>query len=140
MYIPRTAYLPPGTLREILTYPSTIEPLSAQAFADALSRLGLARLVPQLDSARRWDQVLTEDEQQGLVFARVVLRKPAWLLMDEVLDTLDKPTLERINDVFAKELAHTGFIYIGREGAQEKLFTRVLHLINDKTDGNSPPD
>jgi vitamin B12/bleomycin/antimicrobial peptide transport system ATP-binding/permease protein len=139
MYIPRTAYLPPGTLREVLTYPSTVEPLSTQAFADALSRLGLARLVPQLDSARHWDQVLTEDEQQGLVFARVLLRKPPWLLMDEVLDTLDKPTLERICDVFGKELAHTGFIYIGRETAQQKLFTRVLHLINDKNDGDSPP-
>jgi putative ATP-binding cassette transporter len=139
MYISRTAYLPPGTLREVLTYPSTVEPLSTQAFADALSRLGLARLVPQLDSAQHWDQVLTEDEQQGLVFARVLLRKPPWLLMDEVLDALDKPTLERFHDVFAKGLAHTGFIYIGRENAQEKLFTRVLHLVNHKNDGDSPP-
>ena len=129
MYMPRTAYLPPRPLREVLTYPSTVETSVTQAFADALRRLGLERLVAQLDVTRHWDQSLTEDEQQALMFARVLLRKPPWLLIDELLDALDKPTLERIYDVLAKELAHTGVIYIGRENTELNPFTRVLHLV-----------
>ncbi|MGA2777871.1 MAG: ABC transporter ATP-binding protein/permease [Steroidobacteraceae bacterium] len=133
MYMPRTAYLPPLALRAVLTYPSTADNFSTQQFADALTRLGLERLVAQLDSTRRWDQSLTEDEQQALVFARVLLRKPPWLLVDEVFDALDKSTLANIYDVFANELARSGIIYIGRENTQNSPFTRVLHLTYEKT-------
>ncbi len=75
---------------------------------------------------------MTEDEQQALMFARVLLRRPSWLLIDELLDALDTPTLERIYDVLAKELAHTGVIYVGRENAEPNPFTRVLHLVYEK--------
>lgn len=39
--IPRNAYLPPGTLREILAYPSPTARFQADAFPHALERLGL---------------------------------------------------------------------------------------------------
>jgi ABC-type uncharacterized transport system fused permease/ATPase subunit len=67
------------------------------------------------------------------VFARVLLRKPPWLLVDEVFDALDKSTLANIYDVFANELARSGIIYIGRENTQNSPFTRVLHLTYEKT-------
>ena len=77
LYMPRTPYLPPGTLREVLAYPSTVANFAAEAFAHALERLGLERLVPLLDQSRRWDQDLSEDEQQTLAFARALLHAPA---------------------------------------------------------------
>ena len=50
-YMPRTPYLPPGTLREVLAYPSKVERLRRRgASRDALARLGLRRLVPMLDA------------------------------------------------------------------------------------------
>jgi putative ATP-binding cassette transporter len=134
MYMPRTAYLPPGTLREVLAYPSRAERFGTDALAQALTRLGLGRLVPLLDTARRWDQILTEDEQQCLVFSRVALHKPPWLLIDEVLDVLDQPALERVFDAFAKDLESTGVIHIGREISAGNPYTRVLHLLNDRLD------
>jgi vitamin B12/bleomycin/antimicrobial peptide transport system ATP-binding/permease protein len=128
MYIPRTAYLPPGTLREVLAYPSTVDEFTTQQFADVLARFGFGRFASQLDSARHWDHVLTEDDQQCLVFARVLLRKPQWLLIDEVLDVLDQATLDRLLDVLVKDLAGTAVIHIGRENTAPKFFNRVLHL------------
>jgi vitamin B12/bleomycin/antimicrobial peptide transport system ATP-binding/permease protein len=129
--MPRTPYLPPGTLREILAYPSKAETFEGSAYAKALVRLKLDRLVPLLDADERWDRNLSEDEQQTLAFARAVLHAPPWVLIDEVLDSLDTDARRGILDIFAKDLAHTGVIYIGRTDPRDPLFTRVLHLVKD---------
>jgi putative ATP-binding cassette transporter len=129
--MPRTPYLPPGTLREVLTYPSAGEQFDAKALAQALERLELQRLVPLLEETRNWEREMSEEEARSLQFARVLLHAPAWVLIDEVLGNLDGATLKRAVDVFAKELAHTGVIYIGTPDADEHLFGRVLHLIKD---------
>jgi len=131
LYMPRTAYLPPGTLREVLTYPSGGGQFEAQAFAQVLERLELQRLVPMVDETRNWERELSEDEAHCLQFARLLLHAPAWAVIDGVLDNLDKAALQRAVDVLTKELAHTGVIYIGSQDADERLFERVLHLIKD---------
>jgi vitamin B12/bleomycin/antimicrobial peptide transport system ATP-binding/permease protein len=133
MYMPRTPYLPPGTLGEVLAYPSKVEGFRTQALTDALDRLGLRRLVPMLDVSRSWHRELSDDEQQGLAFARVVLHAPPWLLIDEVLDAIDADTRERVVNIFATDLKHTGIIHIGLEKTRDALHARVLHLINDPT-------
>jgi vitamin B12/bleomycin/antimicrobial peptide transport system ATP-binding/permease protein len=133
LYMPRTPYLPPGTLREVLAYPSATAAFDAAAYAKALARLKLDRLVPLLDVSRRWDHELSEDEQQTLAFARVVLHAPPWILIDEVLDGLDEDARQAILDIFAEDLLHTGVIHIGRADAHDHLFSRVLHLVKDPT-------
>jgi putative ATP-binding cassette transporter len=132
LYLPRgTPYLPRGTLREVLAYPLKVEGFGESAFAHALSRLGLEHLVPQLDETRRWDRVLSQDEQLGLVFARIVLQAPPWVLIDDMLGSLDDEALERVIDVFAHELERTSIIHIGRAAqVRDPLFSRVLHLIS----------
>ena len=131
LYMPRTPYLPPGTLREVLAYPSATAAFDAAAYAKALARLKLDRLVPLLDVSRRWDHELSEDEQQTLAFARVVLHAPPWILIDEVLDALEDDARQAVLDIFAEDLEHTGVIHIGRAEAHDHLFSRVLHLVKD---------
>jgi ABC-type uncharacterized transport system fused permease/ATPase subunit len=130
-YLPRgTPYLPRGTLREVLAYPLEVDGFSADAFTHALGRLGLERLAPLLDVTSRWDRELSQDEQTSLAFARIVLHKPPWVLVDDTFGSLDDETLERVIDVFAHELERTGLINIGRAAqARDPLFSRVLHLI-----------
>lgn len=130
LYIPRgTPYLPRATLREVLAYPMKVERFDQDAFAHALSRLGLERLVPALDMTQRWDRDLSADEQLTLAFVRAVLQAPPWILIDDSLRSLDGDTLERVIDVFAHELEHTGVIHIGGGQAHNPLFSRTLHLI-----------
>jgi putative ATP-binding cassette transporter len=133
LYMPRTPYLPPGTLREVLAYPSTTDAFEAAAYANALVRLGLERLVPLLEVSRRWDHELSDDEQQTLAFARVVLHAPPWVLIDEVLDSLEEDARRDILDLFVKDLQRTGVIHIGRPDAHDHFFSRVLHLVKDPT-------
>jgi putative ATP-binding cassette transporter len=129
--VPRTPYLPPGTLKEALAYPSAVARFAQQDYSEALRRLGLGRLVTQLDDARRWDHALNEDEQQAVAFARLKLHAPRWILIDEALDSMDVETRHRIADVFTRELVHSGLIYIGRADPTDGFFSRVLHLVND---------
>jgi putative ATP-binding cassette transporter len=130
-YLPRgTPYLPRGTLREVMAYPSKVDAYEPDAFAHALNRLGLERLLSQLDETQRWDRDLGQDEQLALAFARIVLQKPSWVLVDDAFSTLEDEAMERVTDVFAHELEHTGLIHIGRAAhSRDPFFTRVLHLV-----------
>ena len=132
-YMPREPYLPPGTLGEVLAYPLKVESFRPRALTQALELLGLRRLVPMLALSRRWERELSDDEQQSLAFARVVLHAPSWVLIDEVLDSIDEETRERVLNIFATDLKHTGIIHIGRGRARDPVFARVLHLIKDPT-------
>jgi vitamin B12/bleomycin/antimicrobial peptide transport system ATP-binding/permease protein len=130
-YMPPKPYLPPGTLREVLAYPLKVENFHARAFTDALDRLGLLRLLPMLDVPRRWDRELSDDEQQSLIFVRLLIHAPRWVLIDEVLDSIDEDTRMRALDIFARDLKETAVIHIGRARANDPMFARILHLIKD---------
>ncbi len=138
--MPRTPYLPAGTLKEALAYPSTVDRFKDEDYAQALQRLGLPRLVSLLNESRRWDHELNEDEQQAIAFARLMLHVPPWVLIDEALDSIDVDTRERVMDMFTRDLARSGVIYIGRADPKNGFFSRVLHLVNDPATRRLPRD
>jgi len=129
-YLPRgTPYLPRGSLREVLAYPLKADSFSANAFTRALFRLGLERLAPLLDETRRWDRELSQDEQLCLVFARMLIQTPPWVLIDGTFGALDDDVLELVMDVFTHELELTAIIHVGGAGEAQGLFSKVLHLV-----------
>jgi vitamin B12/bleomycin/antimicrobial peptide transport system ATP-binding/permease protein len=131
LYMPRRPYLPPGTLREVLAYPAAVATYETSAYEAALARLKLERLVPMLDQAQQWDRDLSEDEQQIVAFARVLLHAPPWVLIDEVLDALDEDARAAVLEIITKDLGRTCVIHIGRADAHDHFFSRVLHLVKD---------
>src|SRR5271170_5594381 len=113
-YLPRGApYLPRGSLREVLAYPLKAESFSSEAFTRSLFRFGLERLAPLLDETHRWDRELSQDEQLCLVFARILIQMPPWVLIDGTFGSLDDDVLELVIDVFSHELQHSSVIHIG---------------------------
>jgi putative ATP-binding cassette transporter len=140
-YLPRgTPYLPRGTLREVLAYPLKSESFSDNDFTRALYRLGLERLAQLLDETHRWDRELSQDEQLCLAFARLLIQKPPWVLIDGTLGALDDDVLELVIDVLTKELQRTGVIHIGGAGQAHSLFPVVLHLIKSPVSYEKMPD
>jgi len=132
-YVPRTPYWPPGTLGEAMSYPHKLDTFEKSDLVAALQRMKLDRVVPMLDQARGWEQQLSEEELTSLAFARVLLHKPKWVLIDEVLDNLDADTHAVITDVIRKELKDSAVIHIGRQMANDRTFERAVHLIKDPT-------
>jgi vitamin B12/bleomycin/antimicrobial peptide transport system ATP-binding/permease protein len=130
IYLPRgTPYLPRGSLREVLAYPLKADSFEASTFNRALFRLGLERLAPLLDETRRWDRELSQDEQLCLVFARMLIQTPPWVLVDGTFAALDDDVLELVIDIFTNELKRTAIIHIGGAGDAHHLFSEILHLV-----------
>jgi len=128
LFMPKRAYIPAGSLREILAYPASPAQFKEQDFAAALTRMCLPYLCQQLDRVARWDQELTDPEQQGLAFARLLLHKPHWVLIDEALDSLAPAARKALLQTFMRELAGTTLIYISGPETEDKFYTRVLRL------------
>jgi vitamin B12/bleomycin/antimicrobial peptide transport system ATP-binding/permease protein len=96
-----------------------------------------------LGESSRWDAVLSEGEQESLAFARLLLHAPTWLIMDEALEALEDEASPRVREMLTQDLQHTAVLNMGRSNAQDVLFGRVIHLVNDpdreRLPARSPP-
>lgn len=90
MFIPQRPYFPDGTLRDALAYPQPAAQFTDEALKQALRDALLPQLTEQLDREDAWSQKLSGGEQQRLALARVLLKKPAWVLADEATSALDE--------------------------------------------------
>jgi putative ATP-binding cassette transporter len=131
IFMSQRPYFPHGTLRDALAYPAPPNRFEEKAFVHALERMGLGHLVGSLGQVRRWDRDLSADDQQSLAFARLLLHKPKFALIDGAIDSLNDEAREIVFDIFKNELAETAILNIGRPDTQNGFFTRVLHLIKD---------
>jgi len=130
-FVPRRPYLPSGTLRYVLAYPQGVKTFETHAFTDALARVGLSRLAPMLDHVSRWDEELNWDEQQSLMLARLLIQRPRWLVLDEMIDSIDGETRARAFEIFSNDLKDAAIIHIGRARAALPSFARVVHVVQD---------
>jgi putative ATP-binding cassette transporter len=131
LFMPRRPYLPPGSLRDVLTYPQSGNGFEPQVFADALARVRLSRLVPMLDRPARWDHELNGDEQQSLMLARLLIHRPQWLVLDDLLDAIDDETRARAFEIFSNDLKSAAIVHIGRATSADPSFTRCLRVRKD---------
>jgi len=130
-FMPRQPYVPLGTLRAALTYPSSETVYKDEELIDALKRANLDRLTASLDREARWDKDLAEEEQQCLALARILLQKPRWVIIDEALDALDDDARKRVISLFSTSLKDAAIVNIGRPETRHHFFKRTLHLIKD---------
>ncbi|HEY8139410.1 MAG TPA: ABC transporter ATP-binding protein/permease [Methylocystis sp.] len=128
MFMPKRPYIPDGALRDVLAYPASSRRFTTQELEAVLASMDLSYLSCWLDREARWDKELSEPDQQGLAFARVLLHKPRWVIIDEAIGSLRAEARIKLFDIFEKELATTAVIYISGSQTEDKFFTRVLRL------------
>ena len=83
---------------------------------------------------------MTDDEKQCLAFARVVLQRPRWVVVNDALDVLDPTSRERIRTLFSNELAEIGMINIGHDQPETGFYLRKLHLVMDPSGQKFEPE
>lgn len=132
VFLPRQSYLPPGTLRQALAYPTGDRKFDDADFTTALRAVGLDRLVPALDRIEPWADELGSDDLLLVAFARLRLHQPDWVIIDEAFDTLDSSAHGMVRAMFERELAKTGVIYFSPARRDGVLFDRTVQITKDK--------
>jgi vitamin B12/bleomycin/antimicrobial peptide transport system ATP-binding/permease protein len=129
MFMPQRPYLPPGTLRAAVSYPTEPGRFGDAAIRAALERVGLGPLARSLDRDDRWDRTLSLDEQQRLAFARLLLHAPRWVFLDDAIGALDGDHQRLVLSIFGHELAGAAVIRFCRDRARAGSWNRTLHVI-----------
>jgi putative ATP-binding cassette transporter len=129
MFMPQRPYLPLGTMRAAITYPDPVGAFSTEDIDVVVKRVGLADLLPGLDSNERIDKTLSLGEQQLIAFARLLLHRPLWIFLDEATSALDELSQRRVMSIFDRELHDATVVSIGHRPGLEQFHNRVLHLV-----------
>jgi putative ATP-binding cassette transporter len=128
MFMSPRPYLPLGSLRAGASYPEAPERFDHASVAAALERVGLRHLLVALDREERWDQDLSLEEQQRLAFARLLLHRPRWVMLDDALSALDEDQRRSLLAIFEQELVDTAVVSIGRSPARDGFYDRTLRF------------
>lgn len=147
-------FLPGGTLRNLLLPPLSLETpedalilagvgvrwpplpkppaLPEQHLADALAALGLESLPARFggwDQELDWSQILPLGEQQLLVFARVLISRPAFALLDRPATALGSDHLDR---ALAQLSRHAiGYLLFAEQDDRPDRYDAHLDLMSD---------
>lgn len=136
VFVPQAGYLPEGRLRSLLAYPVASARFTDADLADVLQAVGLSELAGRLDERARWERILDKDQQMALAFANILLRKPRWLVLHDVLEGLEPETESRLKAILAG-MHDTTLIYVGRSLAfADATGARAVHL--EKVEAASP--
>ncbi|MBR1730146.1 MAG: ABC transporter ATP-binding protein/permease [Selenomonadaceae bacterium] len=127
LFLPQRPYLPLGTLKRALLYPST-ETRSNEELIDALKLVDLPDLTNKLDVEDDWSRILSLGEQQRLAFARVILTAPEFLFLDEATSALDEPREEEMYDLLQKTFPNLTIISVGHRSTLNKKHNLMLAI------------
>ena len=128
LFLPQKAYLPLGTLREVLLYPGPGRSVSDDEIYAAMSHCRLEGLKDKLDSVEEWSHMLSLGEQQRIAFVRALIHKPEWLFMDEATSALDEPTERVLYKLLHEHLQTTAMISVGHRGTLNSYHKKKLTL------------
>lgn len=138
MLLPQRPYLPLGTLRGAVTYPSVAGTYTDAAIKEALTAARLPDLVGRLDDEEAWGQRLSGGEQQRLAIARALLAKPDWLFLDEATSALDEFTEAALYKMLPEALPATTLVSIGHRSTLHALHRRHVEM-KPQADGTFTP-
>lgn len=133
-FMPQRPYLPHGPLRNALSYPAGPETVTDAVATAALEGVGLTHMVHRLDEAEAWQEILAAAEQQRLGFARLLIRKPDWIFVEDATDALDPEGEEEMLRLLDHEFKTATLLTIGSHTALEAHHGRKLLL--DRSNGS----
>jgi vitamin B12/bleomycin/antimicrobial peptide transport system ATP-binding/permease protein len=128
LVMPQQAYFPLGTLRQAVTYPMPAEKVSDEDVRAALAAVGLGHLSLRLDEDADWSVMLSGGEQQRVAIVRALLRRPAVLLFDEPVSTLDDAAGRELYRTLLERLPQTIILSIDRRGVLRDFHGRTIEM------------
>lgn len=128
MFLPQRPYLPIGTLRDVLLYPSQSATVSDVRLKRLMDLCLLSKFTERLNENTDWGKILSGGEQQRVSFVRALLMQPSWLFLDEATAALDPSTEAKIYGLLSSELPDTTIVSIAHRETLKKYHSHELHI------------
>ncbi|HEY8879440.1 MAG TPA: ABC transporter ATP-binding protein/permease [Roseateles sp.] len=129
LFLPQKSYIPPGSLRAAVSFPSPEGGFDDAACRDALRSCGLAAFEDRLDETARWGQQMSLGEQQRLAFARALLHRPDYLFLDEATSALDPRNEQLMYHVLLMRLPETALVSVAHHTSVEAFHLHKFNLL-----------
>jgi vitamin B12/bleomycin/antimicrobial peptide transport system ATP-binding/permease protein len=131
LFLPQKPYLPLGTLRDVVSYPTPPAGVTDAALREALEAVGLPQLGDRLDESANWALRLSPGEQQRIAFARTLIQKPQWLFLDEATSAVDESAEGRLYALLRARLPGLTLVSVGHRSTLRPFHTRRLEVVPD---------
>jgi len=128
-FVPEHPYLPPTTLRELLTPPDEETPPTDEQILAALDELPLdlpGAKQHDFDTPRRWNQVLNLGDEQLLAVTRALLSKPDFLILEHLDSTLTPEEYHAVRQAIARR--RIACVAVGNGKATGETYDAVLEI------------
>jgi putative ATP-binding cassette transporter len=125
-------YLPPSSLRELLTPPEATTPLADAAMLSVLDELGLdlaAARHRDFDTPRHWSAELGLSDEQTLAVARALLAKPRFAFLDHLDSSLNDEEFRKIRQLMSRH--GVACIVLGNGKTPTDGYDGILELYAD---------
>lgn len=129
MVVPQKPYLPIGTLRAAISYPSASDAYRDDEVLRVLEAMRLGFLAGELDREDIWSQRLSGGEQQRIVLARAMLARPQWLFLDESTSALDEGLEADLYRTLVERLPNTAIVSISHRSTLAAWHARRIDMI-----------
>jgi len=131
LFLPERPYVPPGTLRELLSGPAPGED-GEEHLARVIEAFQLEAIIGRaggLDVEHDWDDFLPLHDQHLLTFAGVCVFAPQFVFLDRIGNTLNAEQFGRI----LKLLSDHSITYLTIDGLEDwpDVYDAVLELLPD---------
>ncbi|MFI5328844.1 MAG: ABC transporter ATP-binding protein/permease, partial [Candidatus Rokuibacteriota bacterium] len=126
LFLPQKPYLPIGSLREVVSYPTPPGGIDDATLREALDAVGLSALTGRLGEPAHWALALSPGEQQRIAFARALVQKPAWLFLDEATSALDEASEVRLYTLLRERLPGVTLVSVGHRSTLRPFHARNL--------------
>ena len=129
MFLPQQPYMLLGTLREQVCYPNSQDDFDYDEINKALDKVGLSQLTKDhnVNEIKDWTRVLSVGEQQRLAFARILINKPDFVILDEGTSALDSDNEQKLYNIL-NELG-VAYISVGHREEIKQFHNLVLTML-----------
>jgi putative ATP-binding cassette transporter len=128
LFLSQRNYVPIGSLKAGLCYPSRPELFDDELCAVVLTQCELPGYVHMLYQEDRWGHRLSPGEQQRLAIARILLQAPHFALLDESTNAIDTQTERNLYQLLIARLPHTALVSISHHNTLTDFHDHALDI------------